>query len=248
MPITTTTASQAATDPVFFFSIVQIQVEGILFGLPNYVCEQSKSFAAKITTAQPCVLDGITAAEFRDFLQCLIAPLSHPEAPSTKAGGPPESDNAIRAVYMRQWFNALKLTTRWNFEDARRKAIRKINEMDDPPLKLAVAREYDVPRFLPNALRDLADTKVMTPLNKEDYEILGFDLAIKVNQFREGCNACKEESAGTGDPSEAARRQRLIENIFGAEFAKDLKQGEHDNMPKLYALPVPPGCRRARRM
>ena len=97
--------------------------------------------------------------------------------------------DALRAAYMRRWLNALKLATRWGFDDARRKAIRKIDEMDDPPLKLAVARAYDVPAFLPDALRDLADTKVVTPLNKEDYEILGFDLAIKVNEFREGWNA-----------------------------------------------------------
>ena len=90
---------------------------------------------------------------------------------------------------MRRWLNGLKLATRWGFEDARRKAIRKISGMDDLPLKLAVACAYNVPKFLPDALHDLADTKVMTPLNKDDYEILGFDLAIKVNEFREGWNA-----------------------------------------------------------
>ena len=90
---------------------------------------------------------------------------------------------------MKQWMNALKLATQWGFEDLRRKAIREINRMDDPPAKFAAACKYNVPEFLPKALRDLADTKVMTPLNKEDYEIIGFDLAIKVVQFREGWNA-----------------------------------------------------------
>ncbi|PIL33344.1 hypothetical protein GSI_04795 [Ganoderma sinense ZZ0214-1] len=235
------------TDPVFFFSIVHIYVEGILFGIPNYVCELSKSesFRAKVAE-QPCVLEDVAAAEFRDFLQCLIALGPEATKKAEELGEPPESesDDGSRVAYMRRWLNAIKLATHWNFEDARRKAIRKIHQMDDPPLKLAVACKYDVQRFLPDALRDLADTKIMTPLNKEDYEILGLDLALKVVQFREEWNA---QTAGAGDTPEKDRREQLIETIFGAEFAKGVEQGELENLPKLFSCPVAPGRRRAQR-
>ncbi len=56
------------------------QVEGVLFGLPSYVFEPSKVLQAKITSQQPCVLEDVTAGEFRDFLACLIAPLPPSQA------------------------------------------------------------------------------------------------------------------------------------------------------------------------
>ncbi|KAI1787740.1 hypothetical protein LXA43DRAFT_1098018 [Ganoderma leucocontextum] len=173
----TATTSQTVTDPVFFFSIVEFQVDGVLFGLPNYVY--------------------VTAAEFRDFLRCLLAPLPLPQA-AKEAGGPSDSDSdAVRAAYMKRWVNALKLATRWKFEDVRDKGDPQDRRDGRPPQSSSPSRaSLTTSRgSSPGALRDLADTKVMTPLNKEDYEILGLDLAIK----------------------------RLIEDIFGAEFATDVK-------------------------
>ncbi|KAI1782133.1 hypothetical protein LXA43DRAFT_1087685 [Ganoderma leucocontextum] len=80
------------------------------------------------------------------------------------------ASDAVRAAYMKRWVNALKLATRWRARDGR------------PPQSSSPSRaSLTTSRgSSPGALRDLADTKVMTPLNKEDYEILGFDLAIKV--------------------------------------------------------------------
>ena len=49
--------------------------------------------------------------------------------------------------------------------------------------------------------------------------------------------------------SEDDRRQRLVEDVFGAELAKDLKMGE-DKLSLMQApcsAPVPPGRLRARR-
>ncbi len=161
---------------------------------------------------------------------------------------------------MRRWVHALKLATRWGFDDLRWTATGKIDEMDDPPLKLAVGRAHDVPWLLPDALRDLADTKVMTPLNKEDYEILGFELAIQVAQFRERCNCNGRDKtcvhgarllAAHADArhvrvareNEVDYRRKLVEEIFGAEFAKDVLKGESPHL-ELYSTPPSPGRRR----
>lgn len=105
--------------------------------------------------------------------------------------------------------NVLKLATRWKFDFARRVAIRKINyTIDNPALKLALAREYDVNEFLPGALSGLVDAKA---LEVEDYETLSeTELVAKVVKYRE-----RVRSARCKQPESYVPR-RCAPSLYGA--------------------------------
>ncbi|PIL33348.1 hypothetical protein GSI_04799 [Ganoderma sinense ZZ0214-1] len=243
-------------DPVFF-PMAEFQVEGFLFRVPLYIFQQSQFFRENVLAQSqreaaaeadaPYELQDTTAAEFRDLLRCILP----------MAGPFPSGATALT--------NVLKLATRWKFDFARRVAIRKIAyTVDSPALKLVLARAYAVPEFLPSALGGLVDAPA---LEVDDYEVLGrtesaeassLELVAKVVKYRERARRArcerkeqKRESAAATDPDPAQRR-RLVEEIFGAEFARDYRKGEEIIAARAMALtqpqprPPPPPAHRSR--
>ncbi|KAM5533671.1 hypothetical protein V8D89_010598 [Ganoderma adspersum] len=225
-----------------FFPMAEFQVEDFLFRVPLYIFQQSPFFREHILTHSsnaeppppPYTLPDSTAAEFRDLLRCILP----------MAGPFPSGATALT--------NVLKLATRWQFEFARRVAIRKISyTLDKPALKLALAREYAVQEFLPGALRGLVDAPA---LEVDDYELLSsLELVAKVVKYRERSQRARCEqresyhsrSAAAMDPEQ---RRRLVEEIFGAEFARDYKKGEEIIAARAMAVTQrPPPSHRCRR-
>ncbi len=86
--------------------------------------------------------------------------------------------------------SVLKLATLWGFENIRRHMIRKLRSLEDPVLKLSLARKYNVTEFLPDAITELVERP--GPLVLGDYEMLGIELAVQVTQYRELCHRAEK--------------------------------------------------------
>ena len=125
-------------------------------------------------------------------------------------------------------------------------AIARIADDEDCIVRLAAARKYGAARLLPKALEDALERDAS--LTVEEYERLGLELAARVVRYREAvyprsgevvpyvpsrfmicmravCGWLIELIALRVLFCSADKRELLIEEIFGDEFARDWKEG-----------------------
>ena len=125
----------------------------------------------------------------------------------------------------------------------REMAIARIADDEDCIVRLAAARKYGAARLLPKALEDALERDAS--LTVEEYERLGLELAARVVRYREAVYPRSGEVvpyvpflymrfvgrwlieliARRALFCRADRRESLIEEIFGDEFARDWKEG-----------------------
>jgi hypothetical protein len=99
-----------------------------------------------------------------------------------------------------QWIAILDLSTRWDFDDIRRLAIKQLaGHKIDPIEKIVLEHKYKIPRrWAYGAYIELCSRR--SPLTKDEAEEVGMETAILINQARE-----KLEKTGRNKPKEVAR-------------------------------------------
>ncbi|KAM5535781.1 hypothetical protein V8D89_010595, partial [Ganoderma adspersum] len=201
-------------DPEFYYELHTFQVDSFRFRIPKHHLVPSPFFQKlfHVAVTQGPIetfcdvdhLEGVTAVEFRDFLLALI-----PSAPYRADG--------TAAPQPTSWVNVLNLATQWEFADVRETAIARIADDEDCIVRLAAARKYGATRLLPAALEDALERDASLAVG--EYERLGLELAAGVVRYREAVYP------RSGEVVPADRREPLIEEIFGDEFARDWKEG-----------------------
>jgi hypothetical protein len=83
------------------------------------------------------------------------------------------------------WVSVLKLSTLWDFQDARRTAIDNlpVTDGDDPIARIELARIYKVPQWSLPALQMLA-TQGHRPVTAQDVERLGLQFSLNVAELQ----------------------------------------------------------------
>jgi hypothetical protein len=83
-----------------------------------------------------------------------------------------------------EWISVLKLSTLWNFEEARRSAINNLpfTDVDHPVMRIELAMTYKVRQWFLPALQKLATQE--HGLKTEDVQRLGLEFALKVAELR----------------------------------------------------------------
>ncbi|KAI1787738.1 hypothetical protein LXA43DRAFT_975153 [Ganoderma leucocontextum] len=190
-------------DPAFFYELHTFQVDSFRFRIPKHFLVVSPFFRKLLHIDVPpgpvetfCDVDhleGITAIEFRDFLQVLL-----PSAPYRADGTPAAQPTS-------------------EFAELRETAITRIAHEDDCIVRLAAAHKYGATRLLPQALEDTLERQ--ESLTVDEYHTLGLELAVDVARYREAVYP------RSGEVVPADKREPFIEDIFGAEFARDWKAG-----------------------
>ena len=99
-----------------------------------------------------------------------------------------------------QWIAILDLSTRWEFDDIRRLAIKQLaGHKIEPIEEIVLEHKYKIPRqWAYEAYIDLCSRR--SPLTKDEAEEVGMETAILINQARE-----KLEKTGRNKPKEVAR-------------------------------------------
>ncbi|KAI0697068.1 hypothetical protein C8T65DRAFT_743312 [Cerioporus squamosus] len=145
-------------------------------------------------------LEDVTAAEFRDFLRILL------DCPWRRtvhgAAFSPEA-----------YLSFMRLATLWKLDAIREEVANSLFDVKNPTLKLLVGRRFDQKQLVPGALSELMIRK--EPLEPEDYEMLGLDLAIRVVKCREHWRS-----------PECGPQVKELQEIIGHDFAKALDEGE----------------------
>lgn len=187
----------------------------MLFRLPECYLQCSAFFRERLNAEQVpnepphLLLENVTVAEFRSLLNVMTRSASEyvSHGITTTAAGLIVvfcvciCIDCSRYALMRplrvpspgvdsDYPSVLKLATLWGFENIRRHMIRKLRSLEDPVLKLSLARKYNVTEFLPDAITELVERPC--PLVLGDYEMLGIELAVQVTQYRELCHRAEK--------------------------------------------------------
>jgi hypothetical protein len=106
-----------------------------------------------------------------------------------------------------QWIVILDLSTRWEFDDIRKLAIKQLLGHEIEPVHMVELQyKYNIPRqWAYDAYIDLCSRE--DPLNREETERVGIEAATLVNQARE-----KLEKSGRRKPREVAK---MVCYVFG---------------------------------
>lgn len=99
-----------------------------------------------------------------------------------------------------EWIAILDLSTRWEFDDIRRLAIKQLaGHTIEPVQKIVLEHKYDIERqWAYEAYIDLCSRRF--PLTNDEATEVGMETAILVNQARE-----RLEKTGRSKPKEVAR-------------------------------------------
>ncbi|TFK87653.1 hypothetical protein K466DRAFT_599309 [Polyporus arcularius HHB13444] len=195
MPSTPTTPT---CDPEFFYSFVDFEVDGVCFCLPTQPFEQSPFFvelfkeqprpsrsqgsaAQNVRGVQRYVLNDVSAEEFRDFLRILL------DCPWRRV----RTVSNVRALKFSSsaYLSFMKLATLWRFDAMREEVANDLYDFDNPAMKLLIGTKFEQKQLIPSALHTIV--RRAEPLEPEDYEILGLDLAIRVAKCREYCRSAE---------------------------------------------------------
>ncbi|CDO68099.1 hypothetical protein BN946_scf185044.g7 [Trametes cinnabarina] len=151
--------------------------------------------------------EDVSAADFRNLLRVLF---KAPSLFATRLGGrSPLPATPLEDGPM--WLTVMRLVNMWKFETVREDVIGMIDRDGDDVLRLAVAVRYDIPGMY-EALEGIVVRE--TPLEVDEYQLLGLELAVKVVKYRELCRA-RNGSAFDFDASDPS-----IAEIFGEPFAE----------------------------
>lgn len=116
----------------------------------------------------------------------------HPDLTSLRS---PEG----RKVSLQEWIDLLSISTRFDFERARLRAIAEIGRSDlDPVDKIVLAGRYDVPEWLVTAYAALCQRA--HPLEEQEAEKIGYRKTVLLWRARE---AIREQSTAISPISTA---------------------------------------------
>jgi hypothetical protein len=106
-----------------------------------------------------------------------------------------------------QWIAILDLSTRWEFDDIKRLAIKQLLEHKIESVeKITLEHKYKIPRqWAYDAYIDLCSRQ--SPLASDEAERLGIETAMLINQARE-----RLEKSGRNKPKEVAK---MVCYLFG---------------------------------
>ncbi|KAL5485149.1 hypothetical protein ACEPAI_7791 [Sanghuangporus weigelae] len=174
--------NELCRDDEFFYTLIVFRVEDSLFRVfrEPFICE-SEVFAGMFDLpvsesmkrdgtdeAHPLHLEGIRLVDFRPFLKALHAPQYH------------EPLNLSQD----EWMSVLELSHMWGFVALREQAIKQLNTSDLGPFRtLRIARNYDIPAWVPKAYSELVDRKEM--LTDDEVKELEWVDAFAISRYRE---------------------------------------------------------------
>lgn len=83
--------------------------------------------------------------------------------------------------------DVLKVSTQWEVDTGRQWALYYLDQASDvpAPLRLQIARRYDVPKWIEPALRELVFHTPLSALRREDLSHLGFPAYVLVTKLKE---------------------------------------------------------------
>ncbi|RXW20424.1 hypothetical protein EST38_g5413 [Candolleomyces aberdarensis] len=166
---------------------VFVQARGRLFRVPKYrLISESEYFASKYgldgdsgseheygTVEDPRLnavkLDDVSADEFRSFLKAVYPKVTH----------------SYLSLAKDDWLSVLKLSTKWLFNDLRKKAIEELSWLSlDPIERIQLGKEFDVEAWLLSGCRDLVSRESVISI--EDAEKINWKVAINLYIIRDG--------------------------------------------------------------
>jgi hypothetical protein len=122
-----------------------------------------------------------------------------------------------------EWISVLKLSTQWDFLDARDLAIKQLN--DRPEIgsveRILLARQYHVAAWLRMGYNDLA--KREEGISLEDAAIIGWETTVRLYRTREAAIKSYSNSYyyDTSDKYHGSRsRNADVEGAFREEFRR----------------------------
>ncbi|RDX55947.1 hypothetical protein OH76DRAFT_1477646 [Lentinus brumalis] len=186
MPDTTET-SACIRDSEFFKDQkpLFIRVENVSFCVPAHYFDDSEAFKSMFSLPatpdgtqdgssenRPLLLEGVRADDFRDSVTSPI---------------PPHDESLNSHDYIRErptsWVAVLDLATRWEIPSARSWALEALKS-EQCTTRLMLARKYDIVEWWTTTMQSLVARR--SPLTREEFDILGVDLAVRVVALREG--------------------------------------------------------------
>ncbi|KAJ7496812.1 hypothetical protein FB451DRAFT_1359348 [Mycena latifolia] len=226
-------ASNTTQDPDYYLASVVFQVENTIFKVPRFQFDRnSEIFATTFTlppatggkpegtsASNPFKLEGISSADFKTLLK-LLYPLTCLPKTSTLSKD--------------EWMSVLKLATLWRFLEIREVAIKELAshaQSLDCIKRILLGKQYDVAAWLRSGYTDLARRD--TPISLEEATTIGWELAIRIYQAREG--ALKANIS----------RNSLYKGIdVGTLFKEEFKGADAASAAYRFVDPSPPPPRR----
>ncbi|KAJ2918301.1 hypothetical protein MD484_g2112, partial [Candolleomyces efflorescens] len=180
-------------DAEYFWDFVLFSCEGRVFRVPKYrFISDSEVFATKFglnsdspsdssdafevvdetqPTSNVIVELDVSANDFRNFLKALY----------------PRYPEKTRGLSKDEWLSVLRLSTKWYFNDFRKRAIDNLTAFDlDPVEKVDLGTQFNVSSWLKSGFRELVKrTDIITV---EDARRIGLETAIKVYGIRDEWN------------------------------------------------------------
>ncbi|KAF8836865.1 hypothetical protein BDN67DRAFT_936189 [Paxillus ammoniavirescens] len=191
----------------FYVTTVTFLVEDCLLRVPRGPLQSESSVfrdmfllpvgdqgeAEGLSDAKPIRLEGVKLDDFEQLLKVLYpGPAGKPDLPDGYA----------------QWTSALKLAALWEFDDARKQAIKALAVLPVPPVdKAALAMQYDIKDWLLPALNALAQRP--EPIGIGDVDRLGLDVALKIASVREQAHVYSNGYANSVQVGPRARHPLL---------------------------------------
>ncbi|KAK7012715.1 hypothetical protein R3P38DRAFT_3018777 [Favolaschia claudopus] len=176
----------------FYLETITFKVEDCIFKVPRYQFEHSSEIFAHMFTfpsgaevpcegqsdENPIVLEGIRKADFEALLK-VIYPMNFLQIATTDMPRFP-----WHWMTRNEWISVLKLSTQWNFLDARNLAIFHLHtDHIEPVERIMLARQYDVAPWLKIGYTDLAQQPER--MTREEAEKIGWKTAFLLSQMRE---------------------------------------------------------------
>ncbi|KAG8963255.1 hypothetical protein FRC03_003201 [Tulasnella sp. 419] len=133
----------------------------------------------------------------------------------------------------KHWKAALRVATEWDNPELRRVSINMIERIGPKPLNsILLAREYNVPQWLPDAYAKLCMRE--EPLSGEEGALLGIDTFAKLARIRESrlgsCYACRSTSVSITCKKCRADAERVVSAAVKKLLQKELKTTVRDSV------------------
>ncbi|KAJ2930138.1 hypothetical protein H1R20_g6952, partial [Candolleomyces eurysporus] len=200
-------------DDEYYWDFVTFSARGRLFRVPKYrLISESEHFANKYaldgdsgseieygTVEDPHLnavkLDDVSADEFRSFLKAVYPKVVHCDLALSKD----------------EWLSVLKLSTRWLFNNLRKKAIEELACSDLGPIeKIQLGKEYNIEAWLLSGCSDLVSREPVISI--EDAEKIDWKVAINLYIIRDGVKTDPLADVHTIDDQ--------VRNAFSTDFER----------------------------
>jgi len=174
-------------DDVYYLDPVIFLVEDVLFKIPRHYLETHSSIFRDIFSLpqgdndaegshdeKPFVLESVSKIDFRKLLMVI-----YPE-------------NPVVPITLDQdgWISVLKLSTLWELDTIREKAVKELQKLVDDAEKVVLGKTYRVGDWLVEGYFTLVNRD--TTLSDADVDKLGSHTAIKLFRLREEVRGSKK--------------------------------------------------------